>query len=120
MKSIVKNLSLADLILITVLITLAIGMLIYRRNSPDDAMVLIYKQGRFRGEYPIAIDRIIRIDEHNAVEIKNGKVKMIEADCPDKRCVKQGASSSLPIICLPNELVVEIRNREGNQALIAQ
>lgn len=48
---------------------------------------------------------------HNEIEVRPGSIGMISADCPDKLCVHQGfiSSSLLPITCLPNHLVVQIR-----------
>lgn len=49
-------------------------------------------------------------DSINVIEIKDGKVIMKSADCPDKLCVKQGTISKngQSIICLPNKTVVRI------------
>ncbi|HOH47263.1 MAG TPA: NusG domain II-containing protein, partial [Candidatus Cloacimonadota bacterium] len=71
-------------------------------------------------EYPLNVDKVYVIDEHNSIEIKKKRVRMLDSDCPDKRCVKQGFTNSLPIICLPNRLVVEIRKHKQNKALILQ
>lgn len=48
---------------------------------------------------------------HNEIEVCPGSIGIISADCPDKLCVKQGfiRSSLLPITCLPNHLVIQIR-----------
>lgn len=70
------------------------------------------------GEYPLEEDRDIAIDMHNRLRISDHKVRMIYADCPDKRCIKQGASNMFPIICLPNRLVVEIKNLKGDKQFI--
>ena len=45
----------------------------------------------------------------NTVEIKDHKIRVREADCPDQTCVKMGwlSSSSMPIVCLPHKLVIE-------------
>ena len=47
----------------------------------------------------------------NTVCIKDGEIYVTEASCPDKICVKHGAlrSELLPIVCLPNRLVIELR-----------
>lgn len=46
-------------------------------------------------------------DGHNTVTVKDGKVCVSDADCPDGYCMQYGArSSGLPIICLPNRLVL--------------
>lgn len=48
---------------------------------------------------------------YNLIEIGDGKVRVIEADCPDKLDVKQGYISRVGevIVCLPNRLVIEIK-----------
>ena len=48
---------------------------------------------------------------YNLIEIGDEKVRVIEADCPDKLDVKQGFISKTGevIVCLPNRLVIEIK-----------
>ena len=48
---------------------------------------------------------------YNLIEIGDEKVRVIEADCPDKLDVKQGYISRVGevIVCLPNKLVIEIK-----------
>lgn len=47
----------------------------------------------------------------NTVEVRPGSIGIISADCPDQVCVHQGfiGSSLLPVTCLPNRLVIQIR-----------
>lgn len=47
----------------------------------------------------------------NIIRIDNGKVKIIDADCPDKLCVKDGPISEPGemLVCLPHKVVVEIK-----------
>ncbi|KPU27846.1 hypothetical protein TR13x_00345 [Caloranaerobacter sp. TR13] len=47
---------------------------------------------------------------YNKIEIGEGKVRVIDADCPDKLDVKQGWISKPGeiIVCLPNKLTIEI------------
>ncbi len=49
----------------------------------------------------------------NVVEIKDKKVSVISADCPDKICVKHReiCKSGESIICLPNRVVVSIEGK---------
>ena len=46
----------------------------------------------------------------NRLQIKDGKAKMIEADCPDHLCMNQNAISKdgETIVCLPNKVVVTV------------
>jgi hypothetical protein len=45
----------------------------------------------------------------NVVEASPGSIRVIEAGCPDKICVKHGPlkTGGRPIICLPNRLVIK-------------
>ena len=65
--------------------------------------------GREQGIYDLSCDQIIRIGETNVCEIRDGQVRMIEADCPDQLCIKQGAfgADGGMIVCLPNRVVIE-------------
>lgn len=47
----------------------------------------------------------------NEVAVRPGSIAIISADCPDKLCVHQGfiSDSRLPITCLPNRLVIQLR-----------
>lgn len=46
----------------------------------------------------------------NIVRVKDGKVSVAEADCPDKLCIKQGKISQPGqiLVCLPNRFLVEM------------
>ncbi len=48
---------------------------------------------------------------YNEIEVRPGSIGIISASCPDKLCIHQGFidSSLLPITCLPNRLVIQIR-----------
>jgi len=49
--------------------------------------------------------------QENVIVIKDGKVSVTSATCPDRICVKQGAISEKgeTIVCLPHKLVIEIQ-----------
>jgi hypothetical protein len=71
----------------------------------------------YRGEttvYDLNTDRTIRFGGKITVEIKGGKVRVGESDCPSKTCVARGEISSAgeTIVCLPNDLVVRISGDE--------
>ena len=53
---------------------------------------------------------------YNIVEIKDGMIRVKEADCPDQTCVKMGrlSGSATPIICLPHKLVIEFTDDTGD------
>ena len=45
------------------------------------------------------------------IEVKNGKCRAIDVDCPNQICVHTGwisVDNPIPIICLPNGIMVQI------------
>ena len=48
----------------------------------------------------------------NIISVGNGKIRVIDADCPDGSCIRQGwiSGGSTPIVCLPHKLVIELEN----------
>lgn len=54
---------------------------------------------------------------YNKIEIKGQKVRVIDADCPDKLDVKQGWVGNIGevIVCLPNRLVIEIKGEKDSK-----
>ena len=83
------------------------GMYLVRRGHYGSIRITI--NGEEYGIYSLAKDQVISIGDTNVCEIKNGEVKMIEADCPDHLCLKQRAVDSTggTIVCLPNKVVIE-------------
>ena len=86
-------------------------------NGADKTHVVIKVEGKVYGTYSLSKDQTITIEEYghyNRVEIKDGKVQMMEANCHNQLCVNQGAitTSNIPIVCLPNRVVVEIVDGE--------
>ena len=61
-------------------------------------------------------------DGVNTIEIKDGKIRVKEADCPDKTCVRMGwlESSAMPIVCLPHDLVIEFVDGDGGVDAISE
>lgn len=52
---------------------------------------------------------------YNTAQVEHGRIRMLEASCPDQVCVNQGwiSDSALPIVCLPNKVIIEIAGGEG-------
>lgn len=47
-------------------------------------------------------------DSSNTILLQDGEIWVSEAECPDQTCVRMGKlySDSLPIVCLPNHLII--------------
>ena len=73
------------------------------------ASIRITVDGEEYGTYSLSRDQAIKINDTNVCEIKDGKVRMISAECPDHLCMKQKAIDEKggTIVCLPNKVVIE-------------
>jgi len=105
-KQFLKKLDIVIIILL--LAAAAAGFCLLSTDAGSNAQVKITKNGELVGIYPLDEDNLIVIDEHNSVQIGDGKVWMAYSDCPDGYCMKMGKITHGSIVCLPNRVVVEI------------
>lgn len=109
-----------DIVILGIAVLVSGIALWFFQNRNPGASVRITKDG-VTSEYAIHEDRIVECTgengQRNVIRIENGAVFMEEADCPDQVCVKQGAVSKNGemIICLPNDVFVEIRGGEEKE-----
>lgn len=56
-------------------------------------------------------------NEMNAVEVKNKRIRVYEANCKDQICVKQGWKSQAgqTIVCLPHKFLIQIENSKSQK-----
>ena len=96
----------------------------------DAAIARITQNGKLVQEIDLSAqltpERIPLRDEegtvHNVIQVESGRICMLESDCPDQVCVNQGwiSDSALPIVCLPNHVIIEITGGEGNLDVVAK
>jgi len=108
-----------DWILAVTILTaaLAVFLLYSLSGNKHSESVTIRIDGTMYGIYDLAEDQMIEVNEGNTLEIKDGQVKMIYADCPDQLCVHQQAISKKyeSIICLPNKVVIEVNSSSEDE-----
>ncbi len=77
--------------------------------------LVIMRDGETFGSYDLDEDRLIDIGETNVCEIKDGRVCMKSADCPDQSCVRSHPISEPGenIVCLPNKVILKIETAEA-------
>ena len=65
----------------------------------------------------LMIDQEFTVDGKNTITVRDGKIAVTWADCPDHYCMKRGfCDGGTDIVCLPNRLVIEF---QGDQAVDA-
>ena len=83
-------------------------------TAPSGSRVRILSDGEevYTADLRLAEDTTFDIPYQghiNTVEIKDHRIRVRDADCPDQTCVHMGwlSSASMPIVCLPHKLVIE-------------
>ncbi|MCR4637862.1 NusG domain II-containing protein [Ruminococcus sp.] len=97
-------------------IAIILGM---KKSDSTDVEIVQNNKIIYRLDLSKEENRTIRVKSSdggwNDIKIENGEISIIDADCPDKTCVKTGIlrSESVPIVCLPHKLVIRFADREN-------
>lgn len=92
------------------------AIFIMNRSSGNPSCVgssrtAVIRCGDIRHELALDKDGLFRFDGIDAeFEVKNGKIRLTNASCPDKICEKTGYidSAGQSIICVPNKIAVSV------------
>ena len=75
------------------------------------AAVEVYSDGKLLYTLPLYVDTQMEVklgSGTNVVTVKDGKVAVTQANCPDGYCMKRGfCDGGAQIVCLPNRLVLK-------------
>ncbi len=116
-----------DMLLILALLVLAgaaYGILRLTREPGNEAAVTV--DGQLVLTVPLTREATVTVGENrgfrNVVEVSGGRVRVLDADCPDRLCVRQGwiHYSGESIVCLPHKLVVTVRGSEHDLDAVAR
>ena len=84
---------------------------VIRSGEGTGSKVVVAVEGVEVCSYPLSVDgRYVLNGGSNVLCIEDGSARMVDANCPDKLCVKQGAVkyTNQCITCLPNRLTVTV------------
>lgn len=99
-------------------VLLSAGAIIARQSAlPQGGVAKIYQHGVLIKE--IALDKVevgfsftVATDSGgtNTISVERGRIRISAASCPDQVCVNQGwiADGTVPVVCLPHGLIIEI------------
>lgn len=110
---------------IVILSVFSIAICIYATSRFWDkgvsSNVIVKVKGKIVGSYSLMEDREFSVGT-NRIRIKNKGVSMIESDCKDQLCVHQREirRGKEAIICLPNQVVIEIQKENQEIDSVAE
>ena len=97
------------------------GAILLQRAAPPPAAVRITRDGVILAE--LRLDQVeegylLPLEDRrgrNTVQVEPGRIRVLEADCPDQVCVGRGwlSDQPTPIVCLPHRLVIQLVDGEG-------
>ncbi|KOA18983.1 hypothetical protein CLHOM_27230 [Clostridium homopropionicum DSM 5847] len=104
-----------------VIIAIVLGIIFKFAFNKDynNKYVEIYVKGQFYKKVSIKDNNFkeeidIKTDlGENIVQIENGGVRIVDADCPDKVCIKDGFKDKVGsvLVCLPHKVVIQIKGQ---------
>lgn len=125
MPSYQKNAFLLTCMILCLALLCALWLVISYAHDDSDVsgrIADIYQDGELIMSLPLDPDAEPRTftvtageEDFNEIRIIDGHIGVISASCPDKLCIRQSLqnNSLLPIICLPNKLVIQIREEDN-------
>ncbi len=116
----------ADIILIAAIVVAGIwlsAVLILGKSEGQTLRVTV--DGKLYGTYNTSIDSTVTVsngEDLNTFEIKNGRVDMVNANCPGFDCVHEHSigKHGETIVCLPHKVVLEITGNEKEVDAVAR
>ncbi len=99
-----------DLFIVCLVLLAAVVLFLLGLRGETAAHVEVSINAAQTEVFPLAKDGSYLIDGHLTVVIEDGSVRIEDSDCPDRFCVRTGASRSPGemLVCLPNQIVVRI------------
>jgi hypothetical protein len=109
----------AKIVLILLLLAAAIsaGFLLLRQKEENHPVARITLDGEVWEEIDLSAVKApytLQVEGKdgltNTILVEPGQIQVQRADCPDQICVHQGVISdgTVPIVCLPNKLIIQI------------
>lgn len=82
----------------------------------DAAYAEVWSEGKLLHTLDLSVDRELTVQTArgtNVVTVKDGKIAVTQADCPDHYCMDRGfCAGGTQIVCLPNRLVIRFQGQQ--------
>ena len=89
---------------------LCLALALLPAGSSPAAQAEVVSEGKLVQIADLNIDQEFTVETSrgaNTIRVKDGKIAVISADCPDQYCVRQGfCNQGEQIVCLPHNLVI--------------
>ena len=111
-----RNTAIRDIVLILSIALVGLCLLFFNgRKTTPGSSVVVEVDGKTVASYPLDTDGVFVLNGGtNTLEIKDGRARISDADCPNMQCVRQGwiSRGGQSIVCLPNKLIVTVTSSD--------
>ena len=98
------------ILLLGALLLVCAGLSVWLMRSEEATAAQVYSDGKLLYTLDLGTDRTLTVEGSrgiNVITVKDGKIAVTTADCPDGYCMDRGfCSGGVQIVCLPNRLVI--------------
>ena len=106
-------------IALVALVALVVLICFLPKSQTGSVEAQVYQEGALLKTLPLDADTSFDVvgKYTNTITVENGKIAITASDCPGEDCVRCGwmEHAGRSIVCLPNKVVVEIRNDQTDQ-----
>ncbi|MBR6595211.1 MAG: NusG domain II-containing protein [Oscillospiraceae bacterium] len=99
------------IVALALLLAVCVGLSLLTFGGEAASRARITSKGKEVRTVDLSFDQEFTVqteDGYNVVTVKDGKIAVTEASCPDHHCMARGfCNSGAQIVCLPNKLVIE-------------
>ena len=104
-------------ILLSIILAVSVGLSLWLLLPGEEADAAeIWSVGKRLYTSDLQIDQTKTVKSANGINVitvKDGKIAVTEADCPDGYCMDRGyCNSGAHIVCLPNRLVIKFAGEQ--------
>ena len=97
--------------ILALMVLLCLGLTLLTMGGEEASRAKITSDGKLLRIVDLAIDQEFTVEAesgYNVVTVRDGKIAVTEASCPDHYCMARGfCNNGAQIVCLPNRLVIE-------------
>ena len=111
------------IILLALIVVLSVAALIIFMPGQNATKAQIYSDGQVIRTVDLLVDQQFTVISPtggtNVITVKDGKIAVTEATCPDHYCMKRGfCDGGMQIVCLPNRLVLKFVGDQTVDAVV--
>ena len=113
--------NISDVVIAIMVVALSITPLFsFNKTAATGASAYIYEDGQLVKKADMSVDAVYTV-KNVEIQVADRKIRVLKSDCPHQICAHTGwiSSPAQTIVCVPNKVLVEIKNNGKGQELDA-